>query len=880
MTSNSKGNLPSPPKWPLKLLKYVLKADYLEEIEGDMEERFQENCNLYSPRKATKLYNWDTLKLLRPSLVRQLSWPPLQNPYSMFKHNLILSLRNFKRHKTSFLINVLGLSSGLACVLLIFLWVNDELSIDQHYENDAQLYQVLQNRHEEQIVTSDHTPAVLAKALREEIPEIEYATCIIPPSWFDNTGIISQADKHFNAKGQYVDSDYFNVFPTEFLHGNTVRQLKDKSSIVISESMAIRLFDDSSTAIGQTVVWSQGGRKYLFQIEGIFKDLPLNATDRFEVVMNIDLFLEGRSWLTNWRNSDPSTFITLTPGTDAAALNDKIRDFVQQKDPKAKADLLLQRYSERYLNGIYQNGVPVGGRIEYVRLYTTVAIFILLIACINFITLSTAQATRRMKEVGVKKAIGASRKALIYQYLSESFFLTVISFGIAWLFVLFVLPWFNFIMNKQLTLLHDRNILLVAVSFMVLTGLIAGSYPAVYLSGFQPINALRKQARSVSTSFVELFVRKGLVIFQFAISALLIISVVVVYHQMDFIQSKNLGYNRDNIVYFTTPIENEEESYEEFQQRIGAYQGEIANFAGVLSTTTVSHNLTGDSGEFWGLDWKDGKDDEVIHFKNLEVDYDFVETFGIQLAQGRTFSRDFGAEELNIMINQKAVETMGFEDPIGKTVRFWGEDRTIVGVVENFHFESFYEQVKPCIMQIATSETLAIKVKAGSERPTIAQITESFQQRYPSYPFDYRFVDQDYQELYDAEQRVATLSQWFAAIAIIISCLGLFGLASFTTERRTKEIGIRKVLGANMTTIILLLTKDFNRLLLAAVAIAFPVSFIIASNWLDQFAYRIALNGWWYVIAGICILLISWSVIGWQTVKVALTNPVECLRDE
>ena len=798
----------------------------------------------------------------------------------MFKHNFTLTLRNFKRHKSSFLINVLGLSSGLACVLLIYLWVNDELSMDSFYENDNRLYQVMQNREEEQLVTSRHTPAILAAALQEEIPAIEHASSVIPAAWFDSQGMISFDGKNLNVPGQYVDQQYFNVFPTQFVHGKGTDMLANKSAIAISQSLADRLFDKSDEAIGKTVEWSHGGKKHLFQIAGVFRDLPQHATDKFEVLFNIDVFLEGRKWLTNWRNSDPSTFVVLAEGAGPELVSGLIRDFVKEKDPQAKMQLMLQRYSERYLHSIYEDGVPVGGRIAYVRLYTTVAIFILLIACINFVTLSTAQASRRMKEVGVKKAIGASRKALVYQYLLESTMLTAFSFAIAWLFVWGFLPWFNFVMDKQLSLPLDFKMLSVTLAILLTTGLLAGGYPALYLSGFSPIRALKKHSVTLSSSFVELFVRKGLVIFQFVISALLIVSVIVVYQQMGFIQSKNLGYNRDNIIYFSTPIEDEEESYEQFEKRIGTYLGELESFTGVLRTTTLSHNLTGEHGEFYGLDWKEGDEDKNVHFKNLEIGYDFVETFDMKMVAGRTFSKDFGADDLNILLNERAVEVMGLDDPIGAKVRFWGDDRTVIGVVENFHFESLYEKVEPCVMQLYTSEILAVKIQGGAERATIAQITDSFQERYPNYPFDYRFVDQDYQQLYDSEQRIATLSGYFAAIAIIISCLGLFGLASFTAERRTKEMGIRKVLGASASTIVLLLSSDFNKLVLAAVAIAFPLSFIIANNWLDQFAYRVQLDGWWYLGAGVAILLISWLVIGWQTFKVALTNPVECLRDE
>ncbi len=457
----------------------------------------------------------------------------------MLFHHILIIFRNFKRNKSTFLINLIGLSTGLTCALLIYLWVNDEIHVDRFNKNDSLLFQVMQNSPDgSEIQTTEYTPGILARALAEEIPEIEFATSVVPASWFDEKGVLVLNETFMKVSSQFVDKNYFNIFSCDFIEGNKNQVLKDKYSMAISDELALKLFNTTQNIIGKTVTWNQDVISGVFEITGIFKMPPSNATAQFDLLLNYDLFIDAHPWLKEWGNSDPSTFVAIKEGTDSRVLNSKIEGFLKSKNQYSEDKLFLQQYSKRYLYGRYENGVPTGGRIEYVRLFSIVAIFILIIACINFMNLSTAKASRRLKEVGIKKAIGANRETLIYQYLGESMLMTALSLVLSVLVVVLFLPFFNEIAGKQLTLSFSKEHILPIICILLFTGLISGSYPALYLSGFSPIQVLKGK---LSGSIGEFWARKGLIIFQFIISVALIVSVLVVYKQIEYVQSKKPG---------------------------------------------------------------------------------------------------------------------------------------------------------------------------------------------------------------------------------------------------------------------------------------------------------------------------------------------------
>ncbi len=484
--------------------------------------------------------------------------------------------------------------------------------------------------------------------------------------------------------------------------------------------------------------------------------------------------------------------------------------------------------------------------------------------------LSTAKVSRRLKEAGVKKALGASRKTLIYQYLGESLLLTFLSFLVAVLLVILFLPQFNQITGKQLTLYWDARLMVAGLSIALGTGLIAGSYPALYLSGFQPVTVLKGR---LPTLITEVWVRQGLVVFQFALSVVFIVSVLVVYKQIQLIQTKNLGYNRDNILMF--------KKEGKLQEKLETFLQEVKNIPGVINASNTWGNLTSADQTTDALDWEGKSPGSRITFANLQVNYDFIQTLSIQLTEGRAFSRNYGADSSKIILTEGAIAAMGLQNPVGKTVKLDGKDLQIIGVVKNIHLESLHAPMKPAFLLLRPeADNIMVKIKAGTEKETIEQMASLYREYNQELPFEYKFLDDDFQTLYVAEQRVATLSQYFAGLAILISCLGLFGLAAFTAERRRKEIGVRKVLGASRASIVYLLSSDFTKLVLVAICLSLPLSYLIVKHWLQSFEYRIALEWWYFVGAGLAALLIAWLTVSTQAIRAASDNPVHSLKDE
>ncbi len=857
---------PLPPHSVLRFLRWFCREDYLEEIEGNMVELFEQQYE-HSPKKAQWQFFWNVLLHFRPAFIRSFKIQHTQNHRAMIRHNFLLTFRNFKRYKSTFLINLIGLSSGLACALLIFLWVQDELSVDTFHEKDAQLFQVMQHRVQDgEIVTSTWVPGLTAQTLVEEMPEVEYAVSAFALDRYT----LSVDDKDVQATGQYVGEDFFKLFSFPLQQGDASQVLANRSAIVISETLAMNLFNTTENVVGKTIEWQHEEQ---YQITGIFADVPQNSSMQFDFVLSFQIFLEDEGWATRWQTSWPETYVLLKPGADVNLLNKKIADLVKRKTNGeiTHRTLFAAPYSKTYLYGNYENGQQAGGRIDYVRLFSVIAVFILLIACINFMNLSTAKASRRLKEVGIKKAVGAGRSSLVFQYFGESTLMAMLSLITAIVLVLLFLPQFNQITGKQLYLYFDASLVLSLLAITLVTGIIAGSYPALYLSAFNPVKVLKG---ALNKSVGELWARKGLVVLQFTLSIILIVSVFVVYKQIAFAQTKNLGYDKENILYVRRA------GWEE--DKLETFLAEARKLPGVLRASSMGHDMTGHIAASYGVQWPGKNPDDKTEFEMMPVNYDMLELLGMEIAAGRTFSRAFSTDTAKVIFNEAAIEHMGFTDPIGKVITWGDEAMEIIGVAKDFHFESLHEKIKPIIFWLNPQNTweIAVKIEAGKEQETINQLQPLFQTFYPGFPFDYQFLDQEYQAQYVAEQRVSTLSRYFAGIAILISCLGLFGLAAFTAERRLKEIGIRKILGASDFGIVRLLSGDFTKMVLVAIVIALPISYFIAQWWLQDFAFHIDLRWWYFAGAGLLALLIAWFTVGLQTVKAARVNPVECLKDE
>jgi putative ABC transport system permease protein len=802
----------------------------------------------------------------------------------MLQHYLLLSFRNFRRFKSSFLINLTGLSSGMVCALLIYLWVSDELAIDRIFNNDDRLYQVIKTypNADGTVSTGEETPSPLAAALLEDMPEVEHSVATIGR----DPGILTLGEKRMKARPQYVDKDFFEVLPYPVLQGDKKTMLKNKYSVVVSDKLALKLFNTTENLLGKTVAW-EGENVELngaYTIAGVFQSPPANATWQFDILFTHAVYYDAfreRFGLAYWGSNSAHTYVVLKPGTDVVQFNERIKDYskAQYKTRHGTEGLewegriFLQSYSSKYLHNIYDNGVPSGGRIEYVKLFSLIAVFILTIACINFMNLSTAQAARRMKEIGIKKAIGVARQTLLGQYLCEAICMALVSLVLAVGLVSLLLPVFNDITGKGLALHFSAGLVWSMVGIALVTGAFAGSYPAFYLSGFRPATVLKGK---MNANTGESWVRKGLVVFQFGVALLLIVSVLVVYKQMEFIQKKNLGYNKDNIIVFT----NEGQ----LRAHMDAFITEVKRIPGVVNASSMGGNFLGNNGGGGGIEWEGKQPGQGIEFDAVYADYGLIELMDLKMKEGRPFSRQSGSDSDNVIFNETAIAAMNLKDPVGKTVVMWGKKKQIIGIVKDFHYESLYEKVEPFFFRMAEEEgdnqEVLVKIKAGTEQATLEKIKQFYQTFNEGLPFTYRFMDDDYQKLYASEQRVARLSRHFAGIAMLISCLGLFGLAAYTAERRMKEIGIRKVLGSSVMGIVYLLSGEFAKIVAAAIVIALPLSYILLAQWLNSFAFRITLEPWYFLTASLLTILVAWLTVGALAMKAAKLNPATILRME
>ncbi len=794
----------------------------------------------------------------------------------MFRHNILITCRNFLRYKSSFLINLLGLSTGLACTLLIYLWVADELSVDKFHQKDDQLYQVLRNvQRPDGVKTEESTPPRLGESLVEEMPEVEYAVAVNPfIDWYSGEGIIDYEDKQIKAKGILASKDYFNVFSFDLIQGDKNQVLADRNGVVISERLAKKVFTTTDNITGKTFDFNHRMRfEGPLHISGVFKEPPANSTCQFDIVFNFKKLLEGDRYADQWNAGSAETYLVLKKGTSIDEFNKKIRGYLFSKNPENKATLFVSRYSDKYLHGRFENGVQAGGRIEYVWLFSMIAVFILAIACINFMNLSTAQASRKMKEVGIKKTMGVNRNVLIVQFLGESTLMAFLSLAVAILLVILLLPEFNKLTNKHLHFTPGLNPILSIAGIVLFTGIVSGCYPAFYLSGFDPAKVLKGK---LTTAFGEVWIRKGLVITQFTLSIVFIVAFLIVNKQIEFTQTKNLGYEKDNVLIFQRQGRINWNNHEAFMSALKSIPGVVnaSNmFGSILNRDLALHS---------GFSWE-GQPPGVkeMQFPSPGISHDFIETLNIEIKDGRTFSSTYADEETKIVVNEAAVKMMGFPDPVGRTIHYGRNEKQIIGVVKDFQYGSLHDRISPVFfMYFSKGGDVIVKVQAGLEKNTIERLGEVYRKFHPGYPFEFTFLDADYQQLYDSENKVAVLSKYFAVIAIIISCLGLFGLAAFTAQRRQKEIGIRKILGATEAGIVRLLSTDFTKMILIAIAIALPVSYVVALEWLERFAYRIELEWWFFVGAGVTALLIAWITIGMQTIKAAHINPAECIRNE
>ena len=789
----------------------------------------------------------------------------------MIKNYLVVAWRNLVHNKAFSAINILGLALGMTCSLLILLWVHDERSVDGFHANGKQLYQIYERWYFDGKVTADYpTQGLLAGELKRVIPDIQYASSLE----YCTTNTFEARNKISKLSGSFASADFFTMFSYPLLQGTPQTALNTLEGVAISRKMANLFFGSPTAAIGQTLRYENSQN---FRVSAVFEDLPSNSSMQFDFLRSWKAFeVENDNWIHNWGNNDAPTYIQLRKDADTAKVRAEIRDFIyryKEKSPSLRIELDMTPFPEKYLHSAFKNGFIDGGRIEYVRLFSVVAAFILLIACINFMNLTTARSTKRAKEVGVRKVIGAGRPTLLLQFMGEALLLTLFSIVLAIALSTLLLPAFNSLTGKQLSLpVRQPLFWLAMLGLLLIAGFVSGSYPAIFLSSLQPIRVLKGSLRF---SGGATFFRKGLVVFQFTLSMMFLVGMIVIYRQMDYIQTKNLGYDRENLVYL--PLEGDlAQKYALFKMEAEKSPG-ITSISKIRQAPTELHNHMGD------LKWVEKDPNRVISFVSTDVGYDFVKTMKLELAEGRDFSRDFPTDSTGFIVNETALKIMGYRNGLGKTL-WWGSHQgKIIGVLKDFHFASLHQAIEPLVIRLNEDRqwgTLLVRIDAGKDKEGLASLQKLCKELNPAFPFSYQFSDEEFNKLYSSEQLVSKLANYFAFLAIFISCLGLLGLAIFTAEQRTREIGIRKVLGANVTGIVSLLSKDFLGLVVIAIVIASPLAWYIMHGWLQDYAYKTPLHWWIFAVAALSAVVIAFVTVSFQAIKAAMANPVKSLRAE
>ena len=800
----------------------------------------------------------------------------------MFWSYFIIAWRNLKNHKGYSLINIGGLAVGMAVAMLIGFWIYDELSYNKYHQNYDHIGQVMQhqtfNGHKG---TESSIPIPLGTELKNKFgSDFKY---LVMASW-QGDHILSFGEKHLTREGNYMDVDIARLLTLEMIQG-TPDGLKDPNSIFLSESTSKALFGDEE-AMGRKL---KIDNKLDVAVTGVYKDLPFKTEFReLKFIAPWELYVSSMEWVkqarneNQWGNNSFQLFAQIADQADMEKLSEKIKMAKQNQVPedekKFMAEIFLHPMADWRLRSNWVEGVKTGGFIQYVWLFAGVGLFVLLLACINFINLSTARCERRAREVGIRKSLGSERAQLIRQFFSESLLVVLIAFLAALGLILGALPLFNEITNKQMVLpAGNLSFWLVSAAFIALTGLLAGSYPALYLSSFQPVKVLKGTFRVGRLAALP---RKILVVLQFTVSITMIIGTVLVYQQVLHTKNRPLGYDNNGMIM--TQMKSID-----FYGKLDLLRNELINNGAILEMSESSSPLTGIWSNNGGFNWE-GKDPGLqAEFATVWVTPEFGSSIGWKIREGRDFSRDFSTDSQAMVINTAAVRFMNIDQPLGKVIR-WGDDQnartyTIIGVIDDMLMQSPYEPVKQTIyfMNPERANWMNFKLNpAKSVDESIGKIEAAFKKYIPSAPFDYTFVDEEFGKKFETEERVARLAALFAILAVFISCLGLFGLSSFVAEQKTKEIGVRKVLGASVANLWALMSRDFTRLVILSCIISIPLSYYVLNGWLLNYTYRTSFSWWIFAIGGAGALFIALVTVSFQAIKAALANPVKSLRTE
>ncbi len=868
-----------PPKLTLRFFRWYCHPDYREDIEGDLLERFERRVKGKGVGAAKWGFFTDVMRLFRPGIIKPLARNPDLNHYDMFKHNLKIGYRNLLHKKVYSLINISGLTAGMVVAMFIGLWLHDELTFNQNHKNHHSIAQVMQhqtiNGH---IFTQDAIPMPLGPELKDRYgSDFKY---IVMSSWYGDH-ILSNKEVKISKKGGFMENDAPYLLSLKMLKG-TLDGLKEPGSILLSSSTARALFGASDPMDEVLKI----DNDLNVAVRGIYEDLSHNS--RFQKLTFIapwELYVSSDDWLKdardnpNWGNNSFQLFAQIADHADMTQVSDKIKKVKYNNQDESEhvfnAEIFLHPMTDWHLRSNWENGVKTGGLIQYVWLFGIVGVFVLFLACINFMNLSTAHSEKRSKEVGIRKSMGSFRSQLIGQFLSESFLVVTMAFIIAMLLIFLIIPSFNQLSGKQIVFpIANVWFWLISLGFILITGFVAGSYPSLYLSSFRPAKVLKgalKAGESAAT------LRKALVIFQFTVSVMLITGTIVVKNQVQYAKDRPIGYNKDGTIMIEM---NAPDYYGKFE----LLRNELKKQDAIVEMAQSSSPLTEVWNENDGFNWE-GKDPDFLpQFATIWVTPEFGKTISWEIVDGRDFSRNFSSDSAGFIVNEATVKYMGLENPVGKTVKWRGKEYKIIGVVKDILMESPFKSVKQTVYSIGNDNNvdwMELKLNPNKSASACLKIIKGiFNQYLPDVPFDYLFTDEEHAHKFASIERIGKLSGVFAALAIFISCLGLFGLASFMAERRTKEIGIRKVLGASVFDLWQMLSKEFVVLVILSCIIAIPIAYYGLTAWLQHYEYRTDLHWWFFAYAGMGALLITLLTVSFQSVKAAIMNPVNSLRSE
>ncbi len=863
-----------PPKIAEWFLYHTLDKNDRDFIVGDFAEIYAEIANKTGVLKASVWYWWQIIKSIPHFISNNVYWRIV-----MLRSYLKIAFRNIKKHKGYSLINVTGLVIGLACCILIFFWIHDELNYDRFHDNFNELCRIVRSERSPDGTISRFagTSSPLGPSLKESYPEIIDFVRVYHYSRLQDNILLEYKNKKFYENAfSFSDPAFFTVFTFPFIHGNAETTLSKPNSVVITKEISEKYFGEGNP-MGKTLKMLNYGD---FTVSGVIQNIPANSHLQFDFISPISPLFEKYNWMKRWRIPHFYTYLLLDKKADIRIVDNKIRDHIKQIDPEMykNSDLkyALQPLKDVHLRSNFKFDISGDSKpkLVYIALFSVIGVFVLIIACINFINLTTARSTKRAKEIGMRKAIGANRTDIARQFFGESLLISFLSLGLALILVFILLPAFNAMSGKQLQFIHlfNLNILLGIAGIATLTGLFSGLYPAILLSSFRPVSVLNGNKHPGTKGFR---LKNLLVIIQFTLSLILIIGTIVVYSQLDYIQNKKLGYDKEHLFYFAKQG-GLNMQYDTFKQAL-LKNTNILNVTTASDLPTYTRHLTLISG------WEGSTSEDEMLMNFFSVDLDFIKTFGIEMVEGRDFSSAFLTDaDGAFIINEKAVEQMGMEAPIGKRFSLWNNEGRIIGVMKNFHFKSLHNNIEPLIFWINPEWDRYVFVRMRSERldEIIKFVGNVHHQFNPDYPFEFKFLDKDIDQLYHAERRMRQLLQIFAGLAILISCFGLLGLAAFMAEQRAKEIAIRKVLGATISNVTTLISQEFIKLVFISNVIAWPIAYYFMNNWLQDFAFRTNIGFLTFVFAGALTYAIAFLTVGYQAIKAATANPVDALKYE